>query len=53
MAEYIEDTASGSYNALLSGTYTTDAIDKTISMSTDGQADTGFTFPTITLGLLI
>lgn len=53
MAEYIEDTGSNSHDAELTGTYTTDAPNKTLTMGADGQADTGFILPSSSEWLLI
>lgn len=54
MAEYIEDTGSNGHDALLSGDYTTDAPNKTLSMN-DGtaEADSGFVLPSSSEWLLI
>jgi len=54
MAEYIEDTGSNGHDAILSGDYTTDAPNKTLSMN-DGtaEADTGFVLPSSSEWLLI
>lgn len=53
MANYIDDASSYNYDATLTGTYTTDATNHTLTMGSDGEADTGFTLPSSTAWLLV
>lgn len=53
MANYIDDAGSYNYDATLTGTYTTDATNHTLTMGADGEADTGYTLPSSTSWLLV
>jgi len=46
MADYIDDTGTHTMDALLSGTYTTQASNHALTLGADGEADTTFTLPT-------
>jgi len=52
MAEYIDDGGSYGVDAELTGTYTKDAPNKTLTMGGDGQADTTFILPSVKEWLL-
>ena len=41
----IEDSGDGNHPAVLSGTYVTDDLNKTLGMGVDGQADSSFILP--------
>jgi len=45
MATYIADSGSSDRFAQLTGTFTTDEVDKTTTFGGDGEADTGFILP--------
>lgn len=48
MADIINDSGNYDKDATLTGTYTIDATNNTLTMGADGQADTGFVLPTDT-----
>jgi len=52
MSDYIVDSENQDL-AILSGTYTTDSVNKVITFGTDGQADTEFILPTDSSWILI
>ncbi len=52
MAEYVADSFE-EHLAPLSGTYTTDEADKTLTLGSDGEADTSFTLPPSSAWLMV
>ena len=54
MADSIDNcTGNASYDAVLSGTYSMDAANATLTLGSDGQADTNFVLPETSEWLLV